>query len=264
VITTLADGAQSVFAADVDGDGDADVVSASALDSEIAWYENTDGAGGFGAQQVITTLAHFADSVFAADVDGDGDADVLSASQADDKIAWYENTDGAGDFGAEQVITTLADGATSVFAADVDGDGDQDVLSASLLDDKIAWYENTDGAGSFGAQQVISTLTDGAWSVFAADVDGDGDTDVLSASGNDDKVAWYEQLNLANPLDPDTDDDGLLDGFEVANGFDPLVAGEENATSTTTTWSTGPIERASGPGWSITRAAAHSSPRAAT
>ncbi len=57
-----------------------------------------------------------------------------------------------------------------------------DVLSASNNDDKIAWYENTDGAGSFGAQQVISTLADRANSVFAADVDGDGDTDVLSAS----------------------------------------------------------------------------------
>ena len=32
-----------------------------------------------------------------------------------------------------------------------------DVLSASLFDNKIAWYENTDGAGSFGIQQVITT-----------------------------------------------------------------------------------------------------------
>ena len=35
-----------------------------------------------------------------------------------------------------------ANGATSVYAADVDGDGDVDVLSASSLDDNIAWYEN--------------------------------------------------------------------------------------------------------------------------
>ncbi|NIQ19659.1 MAG: hypothetical protein GTN95_05560, partial [Gammaproteobacteria bacterium] len=113
---------------------------------------NTDGLGSFGPQRVITTLADGAHSVFAADVDGDGDPDVLSASFFDDKIAWYENTDGAGSFGPQQVISTLADGARSVFAADVDGDGDPDVLSASENDDKIAWYENTDGAGSFGPQ----------------------------------------------------------------------------------------------------------------
>ncbi len=46
---------------------------------------------------------------FAADVDGDGDLDVLSASSGDDKIAWYENTDGRGTFRPQHVITTAAD-----------------------------------------------------------------------------------------------------------------------------------------------------------
>ena len=114
----------------------------------------------FGSQQVISTLADFALSVASADIDGDGDLDVLSASQTDDKIAWYENTDGAGSFGAQQVITTAADFASEVASADIDGDGDLDVLSASEFDDKIAWYENIGGAATFGAQQVITTL---AW-----------------------------------------------------------------------------------------------------
>ena len=39
-------------------------------------------------------------------------------------------------------ITDAADGARSVYAVDIDGDGDIDVLSASQSDDKIAWYEN--------------------------------------------------------------------------------------------------------------------------
>ena len=46
----------------------------------------------------------------------------------------------------EHVISTAANGATSVFATDVDGDGDTDVLSASQNDDKIAWYENDGGS----------------------------------------------------------------------------------------------------------------------
>ena len=102
-------------------------------------------------------------------------------------------------FGAQQVISTDADSARSVHAADVDGDGDIDILSASFVDDKIAWYENTDGQGTFGAQQVISTNANGALSVYAADVDGDGDIDVLSASANDDKIAWYKN-DSAGPL----------------------------------------------------------------
>ena len=114
------------------------------------------GQTGFGSQQVITFAANYARSVYATDLDGDGDADVLSASTVDNKIACYFN-DGAGNFGPQQVITTGAIGARSVYAADLDGDGDMDVLSASGLDNKVAWYENsytsplTSTATPFGA-----------------------------------------------------------------------------------------------------------------
>ena len=205
-------GVTSMFVVDVDGDGDPDVLSAKGNTDEIYWHENTDGAGTFGSQQLITSLADNLNSVIGADVDGDGDTDVLSASEFDDKIAWYENTDGAGTFGSQQVISILADAAKAVFAADLDGDGDTDALSASDIDNKIAWYENTDGTGTFGPQQVISTEALDARSVFAADLDGDGDLDVLSASVGDDKIAWYPQLNFADPTNPDTDGDGLCDG----------------------------------------------------
>ena len=89
-----------------------------------------------------------------------------------------------------RTITTSANGARSVYAVDLDGDGDIDVLSASLNDDKIAWYEN-DGSESFTAH-TITTSADGAVSVYAVDLDGD----VLSASQVDDKIAWYENLRL--------------------------------------------------------------------
>ncbi|RLS36854.1 MAG: hypothetical protein DWH78_08310, partial [Planctomycetota bacterium] len=185
-VSTGADLAASVFAADVDGDGDMDMLSASYDDNKIAWYENN-GSQVFTAHS-ITTAANGANIVTAADVDGDGDLDVLSASGGDSKIAWYENN-GSEVFTAH-TITTAAITAQSVTAADVDGDGDLDVLSASSYDDKIAWYENN-GSEAFTAR-TISTAAAGTTSVFAADVDGDGDLDVLSASFLDDKIAWYE------------------------------------------------------------------------
>ena len=188
VITTAADGPHEVHAADLDGDGDMDVLSASDDDDKIAWYAN-DGFGGFSAQRVITTAANGAHSVRAADLDGDGDLDVLSGSRHDDKVAWYAN-DGIGRFSAQQVITRNADGAHSVHAADLDGDGDVDALSASYNDRKIAWYRN-DSTGEFSAQQVITRSANGAGSVHAADLDGDSDLDVLSASWHDNKIAWY-------------------------------------------------------------------------
>ncbi len=226
VITGSAEYARSVFSADLDGDGDNDVLSASNGDNKIAWYENTDGLGSFGPQQVITTSANGAQSVFSVDLDGDGDNDVLSASYHDNKIAWYENTDGLGSFGPQQVITTSAGGATFVFSADLDLDGDNDVLSASVLDNKIAWYENSDGLGSFGPQQIITTSAYGALSVFSADLDGDGDNDVLSASDQDDKIAWYRN-ELYTSVSPQKHPQSVPDKYALfqnyPNPFNPVT-----------------------------------------
>ena len=94
-------------------------------------------------------------------------------------------------FSTHEIIANDAFGLSSVHAADLDGDDDLDVLSASLDDKKIAWYENTDGNGSFGLQQVIVSYEDFAWyedsaaSVYAEDLDGDGDLDAISASFGD-------------------------------------------------------------------------------
>ena len=195
IITTLSDRAESVYAADIDGDGDIDVLSAYTEDNKIAWYENTDGKGAFGDQQVITNIARTACDVYTTDIDGDGDIDVLSASSKDNKIAWYENMDGKGSFSSPKIITTDADGASCVSAADINDDGNIDVLSASYQDSKIAWYENTDGRGAFGEQQIINKRYAGFRSVYMADIDGDDDMDALSASVFDDKIAWYENID---------------------------------------------------------------------
>ncbi|MCI4649687.1 FG-GAP-like repeat-containing protein, partial [Phaeodactylibacter sp.] len=200
----------------------------------------------FSGAPVAGGLADGAYAVFAEDLDGDGDMDVLSASFNDNKIAWYENL-GGGNFGPQQVISTIMNGTLSVHAADLDGDGDVDVLSASGYDDKVAWYENL-GGGSFGPQQVLTTNANGAISVNASDLDGDGDLDILSASVFDDKIAWFENLGggafsgeqiIAADADgaydayaADLDNDGDMDVL-TASGFDDQIAWYENLGSGT-------------------------------
>jgi hypothetical protein len=192
VITSAASGVGFVASADVDGDGDLDVLSsAHVYQPMVAWYENSDGKGSFGPQRVISRSS-FAVSLATADLDGDGDLDVLSISTGG-SIAWYENTDAKGDFDPQRVVTSETPGGWSVATADVDADGDQDILSASVGNNKIAWYENTDGKASFGPQRVITTEASQAHSVRTAD--GDGDVDVVSGSTGDSKIAWYENTD---------------------------------------------------------------------
>ena len=186
----------------MDGDGDMDIISASYLDDTIAWYENNNGDASSWTATDIATNADGAASVFAADLDGDGDMDIVSASILDDTFAWYENNNGDASSWTATDIATNADGAVSVFAADMDGDGDMDIVSASYLDDTIAWYENNNGDASSWTVTDIATSANAPWTVFAADMDGDGDMDIVSASHDDDTIAWYENNNGDASLGP--------------------------------------------------------------
>ena len=90
------------------------------------------------------------------------------------------------------IITTAADGAISVHAVDVNGDGHMDVLAASVEDNTVSVFLNggeTGGTPTTWTEQVITDTADGALSVYAADVDGDTDIDVLVASRDDDTVS---------------------------------------------------------------------------
>jgi len=189
-----------------------DVLSASAYDNVIAWYQNLGGSPPAFIRRVISRGAAQARAVSVADIDGDGYLDVLTASFADDTVSWFENerteTDPNVTF-FEHVITTDAYGASAVVAAHMNDDGDIDVVVASYLIDTVAWYENRVGTqvGEDGVEypvryfieHLVTTTADGAVSVFAADADRDGDVDVMAAAKENDTFAWYESRPGEDP-----------------------------------------------------------------
>ncbi len=76
------------------------------------------------------------------------------------------------------------------------------MLYTSLNDNKIGWYENN-GNGNFNEEEhIVSTDVISATSVYAIYLDGDGDNDILSASRDDNKIAWYENLLEAVGIEP--------------------------------------------------------------
>ena len=90
----------------------------------------------------------------------------------------------------ETVIDNSADGASSVYVADIDNDGDLDIVASSGNDNTIAWYENDGNVDPSWTVSDIATNVDGARHVFVADMDNDGDLDIVSASSNNDLIAW--------------------------------------------------------------------------
>ena len=166
----ISSNADHVYAVDIDGDGDIDVLS-----SKFAWYENDGNTYPEFTEHVISDGQS---SIYAVDIDGDGDMDLLSS-----KIAWYENDGNTDPVFTEHVISGSVN---HVYAADIDGDGDIDLLSAT--GNLLAWYEN-DGNQVF-TKHVIDEVSTSLYDLYAADVDGDGTMDILC--GMDDELSWYK------------------------------------------------------------------------
>ena len=225
------DGPRSVFAADLDQDGDPDVLSASENDGHVAWFENVAGDGSIWNPRSIDTTLGGARSVTAADVDGDGDLDVLAAGADDDTIAWYENLKGDGTVWVARTISTSSDGASFVAAADVDLDGDTDVLASSALDDTIAWHENTSGDGTSWSPHVIDSAADGAAQASPVDLDRDGDIDVLAVRPGEDTVTWYENESGDGSVWTERVLSAAIAGAGAAIAFDPDTDGDLDVVS---------------------------------
>ncbi|MCK4593380.1 VCBS repeat-containing protein [bacterium] len=191
------DGARCVYAADVDGDNDMDILCSACYDDEITWREN-DGSGGGWIEHMVDGDFDGAHSVYAADIDGDDDTDVLGTAFTADDIVWWENLDGSGTTWTEHTVDGNFDGAWFVYAADVDGDDDLDILGAASGADDITWWENLDGSGTTWTEHTVDGDFDGANHVYAADVDGDDDMDVLGTAGSTDDIAWWEVTRFAD------------------------------------------------------------------
>ena len=173
--------ASFVSTGDVDRDGDQDLVTASAVNRQVLWFENTAGTGTAWTRHTVSTdPALLPVSAALADLDGDGDPDIVSATAGAEGL-WFENTAGNGWAWTPRTVG-LAQGEEEVAAADLDGDGDLDLLVPMTSATAVGWHENTAGNASAWARHTIATGVANAAMTAAADVDGDGDLDVLVPS----------------------------------------------------------------------------------
>ncbi|HEX8384791.1 MAG TPA: VCBS repeat-containing protein, partial [Rubricoccaceae bacterium] len=213
-------------AADMDGDGDLDVLSgmadivASGSEGGFLYFENTAAAGAttptFAApveNPFGLTNPGYATVPAVADFDGDGDMDVLSGEYYG-SFDYFENTAGPqatpafaepvdNPFGLATVVTQNDPYHYSApAAADLDGDGDLDLVVGSH-DGGVLFYENTAGPRTTPAFAAPVTSPNGTSDLgevsrFAvADINGDGDLDILGTVRNDDtQVFLFENTSV--------------------------------------------------------------------
>ncbi|QDU67207.1 FG-GAP-like repeat-containing protein [Engelhardtia mirabilis] len=133
-------------------------------------------------------------SPVAVDLDADGDLDLAVAARFDDRIVWYENTDGLGNFGPAWNVASGVDGPVSLVAAKLDLGGTVDLLSVSTGDGLVRLHPNN-GNGVFGAPTILTLVTGSPSAAATADLDGDGDQDLVIAEQTQDRVVWYPNIS---------------------------------------------------------------------
>jgi hypothetical protein len=194
LITDIIDGPATHQLADVNSDGEMDIVLASLQDNSVWWLQN-DGFEVFTPVNISTSALEVG-MVAAFDVNQDGFMDIMSSSGGDKQAILYLNN-GLEVF-TELIVST--NGGSGIQAADLDNDGDIDlVTTAHSFDataDRIAWHEN-DGLENF-SEHLLADDTDGASGLELSDIDQDGDIDILVTVDKDDEIIWYKNklINL--------------------------------------------------------------------
>jgi len=160
-----------ILSADMDNDGDIDIVSVSPENEKLCWYENE--LAVFQKEHVIKN-GSFGLRLALADINKDSTIDIVYL--IDGQLEWIAN-DGEGRFGNPNPIARSNEPLIDIEATDLDKDGDIDILATTF--EAIFYYDNMDGIGAYSSPVIIDNRKNGR-NIHAADIDNDGDNDILS------------------------------------------------------------------------------------
>lgn len=246
---------------DIDGDGDLDLIVAVEFGPNLVLMN--DGTGRFRDDSVarLDETIHDSEDIALADLDGDGDLDLVFVSEDDHANQLYLN-DGSGHFTeATDRLGGVTGESNAVAWADVDRDGDLDLAIGNAGQNELLI---NDGTGRFSVE-TATRLPKGKQTtqdLEFGDVDGDGDLDLVEGNEDDNVLLLNDGHGVftpaaaqALPLQPgreetreadlgDVDGDGDLDllfaNVKFLEGKDPqnrllINDGKGNFTDETTT-----------------------------
>lgn len=180
VIDSSFTGASSVTAADMDNDGQQDIVGTASGGNEVAvWHNNGDDTY---TKSVVSSSYAGAATVRAADIDGDGWNDLVTSASSPADVSWWQNNHD-GTYTRHIIDTVYAD---DMEITDFDHDGYPDIAGFDTTGSRILWWRN-DGTGAF-TQYVVDTGFQSPQGFEVGDLNGDSFDDMVGA-GNSGSVS---------------------------------------------------------------------------
>ncbi len=188
------------------------------------------------------TLSEFEGSLIAStyggecvityDFDSDGDLDVLAAEWLNDKISWWENTNGLGTTWTEHLVDDV-NSISRLHIEDINNDGYIDIIGETHAPGNLAWWEN-DGSGLTWTMHSIEGQIYTPNSIDTGDIDGDGDMDILAVSRFEQNVWWWENINNGSDWSRHIINSNWLGAYSVRAGdvdqdgdVDVMTAGDK-------------------------------------
>jgi cysteine-rich repeat protein len=194
----IADRGEGIELGDVDNDGDIDIVIGG------EWYENPGVINSAWVQRIFDTDWVENAAVNTADLNNDGRTDLIlsSATGVGFKVSWFEGPFDPSNNGewVEHEIANSVSGAHGIEIADMDLDGDLDVITAETHGQKRVIVYRNGGNGQNWIEQVISY--DGSHNIQVRDIGNDGDFDIVGsqAFGASNPIdLWENQISVVRP-----------------------------------------------------------------
>ena len=178
---------ESSALADVDGDGDLDIIVANGDSNFLTLMLNN--GGSFTASNI--GISGQASGVVAADLDGDGDMDLATANGNTNSTSILLNN-GAGGFAQTAVLPAGAK-PRHLCAADFDGDLDVDLAVVNRDSNNVSLFSNS-GAATFTASGTLAVGADPRF-ISAGDLDGDGDADLAVTNHDGNSVSLFTNVS---------------------------------------------------------------------